>query len=169
MASRAPTVAQRKFAQHLALGDTQAKAYAKAHPDQHMSLPTLRNKAKLSSKSKAVQAELERLLAEPLLQPLILEPCPAAKNPAQLREHAVATMLRLSRHSDPMIAFHAAVWLKDFADAIDESQRGLEPAAERQQILGELRGLYAKALNRAPIVEAVAEAAPAGESEPRSG
>jgi len=59
-----------------------------------------------------------------------------------------------------MIAFHAAVWLKDFADAIDESQRGLEPAAERQQILGELRGLYAKALKRPPLIETVVEAAP---------
>src|SRR5215831_2224603 len=153
-ATRIPTQAQRRFAQQLALGDSQPKAYAKAHPDQRMSMPALRTKAKRSANSPAVKGELARLLAEPLLQPLILEPCPAAAKPAMLREHAVATMLRLSRHSDPLVSFHAAQWLMDYANATDTRTA---PAISREAILGELKGLYAKALNRPPIVEAVAE------------
>ena len=156
MASRGITAAQRRFAQNLALGDTQVAAYRKAHPNQQMSVKTLRRKALSSSKSKAVQTELERLMAEPMLKPLLMEPCPGARSPEQIREHAVATMLRLSRHGDAMISFHAACWLKDYADAIDMKRKPEEP--DRRAILGELRGLYAKALNRAPIVETVPEA-----------
>jgi len=148
-------MAQRRFAQFLALGNPQAKAYAMAYPKQTSKGHPLDVRAAVAVKSKNVQAELKRLLADPILQPLVLEPCPAAKNPAILREHAVATMLRLSRHSDPLVSFHAAQWLMDYANAIDTATK---PAVSREAILGELRGLYAKALNRPPIVEAVAEA-----------
>jgi hypothetical protein len=153
---REPTVAQRKFAQNIALGFPKTKAYAMAYPKTTMTGHALAKTASLTAKTKAVKGELERLMAEPLLQPLLMEPCPAARNPEQLREHAVATMLRLSRHGDPMISFHAACWLKDYADAIDVKRKPEEP--DRRAILGELRGLYAKALNRAPIVETVVEA-----------
>jgi len=149
-----PTQAQRIFAQQLALGKSKPQAYKLAHPNQRMNPKTLASASQRAARSKAVKGELERLMAEPLLQPLILEPCPAAKNPAMLREHAVATMLRLSRHSDPLVSFHAAQWLMDYANATDTRTA---PAISREAILGELKGLYAKALNRPPIVEAVAE------------
>jgi len=167
MGAAAPTQAQRKFAAGMAIGKSKAKAYALAHPGQKMKPASLNTAALRSSKSKAVQDELARLLAEPILQAVVLEPCPGARDPEQLREHACAVMLRLSRHTDALVAFHAACWLREYADAIDTRRH--RPADERQAVLAELRGLYAKALKRPPIIEAAAEPAGDGaEREPES-
>jgi hypothetical protein len=160
-----PTVQQRLFAQHLALGQPQAKAYRAAHPNVKMNAQSLSTAAGRSAKSKAVQKELARLMADPLLQPVILEPCAAARDPQQLREHAVAIMLRLSRHPEAQVAFAAASWLAAFADATDPKLRPApaEPP-DRERLMRDLRGLYAKALKRPPlvaeVVEATAEPAP---------
>jgi hypothetical protein len=148
-----PTVKQRKFAAEIAAGRSKRQAYAIAHPEQKMSLPSLRAAATRASKSPAVQAEIRRLLTEPI----ILDTCPKADDPRALREHAVASMIRLTKHSDGVIAAHAADWLIKFAASL-EAARESPRMTEREQVIHELRGLYAKALNGAPpLVEAVPE------------
>lgn len=160
MGAKPATRAQKAFAAAVVGGATLASAYRKAHPGATGSAPgTIRTAAKVAKQSKAVQREIARLMADPLLQPAILESCPEASNPGRLREHAVGIMLKLSRHADPLVAVHCAEWLASYADKLiaeSERTRSIEPT--RQQILADLRGLYAKALARPaapPLVETV--------------
>jgi hypothetical protein len=146
------TVKQRKFAAEIAAGRSKRQAYTIAHPEQKMSLPRLRAAATRASKSPAVQAEIRRLLADPI----ILDTSPKADDPRALREHAVASMIRLTKHSDGVIAAHAAEWLIAFADSL-EAARARKPKTDAEQVISELRELYAKALNEPPLVEAVTE------------
>jgi hypothetical protein len=88
-----------------------------------------------------VKAEIQRLLADPI----ILDTCPKANDPHALREHAIACMIRLSKHTDGVIAAHAAQWLIDFADSMERA-RASKPTSERTQLLDDLRGLYERAL-----------------------
>jgi hypothetical protein len=153
-----PTVKQRKFAAEIAAGRSKREAYAIAHPEQKMSLPSLRATAARASKSPAVQAEIRRLLQDPVL----LDTCPKADDPRALREHGVASMIRLTKHSDGVIAAHAAEWLISFAASL-EAARAPQGMTEREQVIHELRGLYAKALNGVPpLVEAVSDGAADG-------
>ena len=151
-----PTVRQKRFASEIVAGRSKRAAYELSHPEQKMSLRSLRSAATRASKSPLVQAEIQRLLRDPV----VLDACPKAGDPRALREHAIACMIRLTRHTDGVIAAHAARWLIDFASSLERAPVS-SPKTERTQIIAELRGLYERALGPAPpLVET------AGENEP---
>lgn len=152
------TVAQRKFAQALALGKPATVAYKLAHPEAKTKGVALRNMASRAKKTKAVQDELSRLLGDPVLQPLVMLPCPEYQDASKIIEHAVGIMVRLTNHPDPLVQMHAAIWLFDYGKTLKE-ERKAKSKESREQILSELRGLYAKSLpDPSLIVEAVPEA-----------
>jgi hypothetical protein len=98
----------------------------------------------------ALVGELKRLLRVPA----VLDEFPAYQDHAKIRQHAVATMVKLTKHPDAPVAMQAAMWLKDYADALQAMSLGKVPnQLEREQILSDLRGMYTKALARAPLVE----------------
>lgn len=151
------TISQLKFAQGLALGKHATVAYKLAHPNSKMGPKALGVAASRAKKKKSVQDELARLLAEPMLQPLILHPCPEYQDASKIIEHAVGVMVRLTNHPDPLVQMHAAVWLFDYGKTLKE-ERKARSKDSREQILSELRGLYAKSLpDPALIVDAVPE------------
>ena len=162
----AATVAQKRFAQGLALGKPATVAYKLAHPDGKPGKKTLQVRAHVAKKSKAVQEELARLLAEPMLQPIVLAAFAEAYDARRLREHAVGVMVRLTSNSDPLVQMNAANWIHDYARQL-EDERKSKPAKEtRESILATLRGIYSKSLPKPPlIVESVNSAAEAA-SEP---
>lgn len=140
------------------MGQPKTKAYAFAHPNARMTPGSLQTAAKRAAKTEAVQAELSRLMADPMLQPVLLEPCAEARYPDKLREHCVSVMLKLTRHPDPLVVYHAVDWIRAYADQVAAERTLPKPDKnEREKLLGELRGLYSKALNRPPIIETVAE------------
>ena len=69
---QAITVRQKRFAQAMALGKPATVAYRLAYPESKLSKRSLQAKSHQAKQSKVVQAELERLLAEPMLQPIVL-------------------------------------------------------------------------------------------------
>lgn len=169
------TVAQRLFAAGIANGKSKAGAYRDAYPHQHMKPAVLRQSAIKAAKRPNVQAEIQRLMSDPIL----FMACPQASDPAIVRQHAVAIMTQISRCSDMVMAAHAADWLARYADQLEAQQAAAKarPHEEKQRLLADLRGLYQKALAAprtpsAPLVETVLEAEPvAGEtaaSEPAS-
>ena len=166
-AARSPSLAQKRFAHELALGRSQSKAYQLAHPDAKSTGKALAANAQRAKKRQGVQQELARLMADPILQPLVLVACPEAQDENKLREHAVGIMIRLSHHEDPIVAMHCAVWLYDYSCALREAKSPKTPKEDRAKILSDLRGLYAKALKPLPVI---VDAAPAEEpsSEPSS-
>ena len=160
------TVAQKRFAQGLALGKPATVAYKLAHPGIKSNQRGLQTTAHKAKKAKAVQAELAKLLAEPMLQPLVLAAFAEAFDSRRLREHAVGVMVRLSAHSDPMIQLHAAQWIYEYSRALEEEKRSTKTKIEsKEEVLAKLRGIYSKSLPRPQmIVENAAEANPAASS-----
>ena len=77
------------------------------------------------------------------------------KDPRQLLEHGVATIVRVSKSYDNLdLAMEAARWLVDYAKSEMQREK-LKPGEEKIQIIAELRGLYQKALqpaNTSPLV-----------------
>jgi hypothetical protein len=144
---REPTVKQRKFVEGILVGRSKREAYALSHPEQKMSVRSLRSAATRAARSPAVRAEIRRLLRDPV----ILDTCPQMDDPRALREHAVASIIRLTNHSDGVIAAHAAEWLIHFANQLAVAGAP-QPTTEREQLINELRGLYRKALNQPSLV-----------------
>jgi len=166
-----PTLNQKRFAHMLAIGKPATVAYKLAHPEVKLAQRSLQTVALKAKKSKAVQRELERLLAEPMLAPIVLAAFAEAFDARRLREHAVGVMVRLTSHSDPLVQLHAANWIYDYARQLDDERKS-KPKDTRESILQSLRGIYAKSLPRPElIVEAEAESPePADASlEPRDG
>jgi hypothetical protein len=154
-----PTAAQKRFAREITLGQSQTKAYAIAHPTAKMTGKLLTSAAHKAKKSAGVQEELARLMADPILQPLVLASCPEYTDEKRLREHAVGVMIRLSAHEDPIVAMHCAIWIYDYSCALGQAKAPKTPREDRSKILADLRGLYAKALKPLPtIVDVPAEA-----------
>jgi hypothetical protein len=84
----------------------------------------------------------------------VLETCAGVKDPRQLLEHGVATIVRVSQSHDLDLAMEAARWLVDYAKSEMQREK-LKPGEEKIQIIAELRGLYQKALqpaNTSPLV-----------------
>lgn len=149
-----PRVAQRVFAAGLAAGLSQEKAYVKSHPENRGKRQTVQGNAKRAAKSPLVKAEVQRLVAEDVQ----LRIFPDATNPAKLRQHAVATMVRLTQSTDEVIAMRASDWLATFAEKVEALTLTSAPQSELFRDLGQL---YRKAL-AAPqpaIVETVVEEA----------
>jgi hypothetical protein len=154
MAVQTPTAAQKRFAQALHLGKSQAKAYAVSHPNSTVTGKALASTARRAKQSKAVQDELARLMAEPMIRPLLLEPFPEYQDARRIREHAVGLMVKLTSHSDPVVAMHAAIWLFDYSTVLIEEKKAPKKTESRADILAELRATYARSLNPPLIVEA---------------
>ena len=139
-----------------------------AHPTQRMKTRSLQAAANRAAKSPAVQAEIQRLMADPVL----FTACPQATDAGIVRQHAVAIMVKVSKCSDMAIAAHAADLLARYADNLEAQQALLhaKPADDRQRLIQDLRGLYTKALAAPaaaePLVETVAEPERIRESEP---
>jgi hypothetical protein len=151
------TTAQKRFAQGMALGKSQSVAYKIAHPTTKMTGKSLATTAQIAAKNRNVKDELARLMKEPLLSPLLLFPFPEYQDAARLREHAVATMFRLTNHEDPVVAMHAAIWVFDYSKALDEQRKPKVKVESRAEILASLRATYARNLARqAPLVIEVA-------------
>ena len=152
------TVSQKRFAQGIALGKPATVAYKLAHPGVKLSPRSLSVAASKSKKTKAVQEELAKLLAEPMLQPLVLAAFAEAFDERRLREHAVGIMVRLTSHPDPQVQFHAATWIYEYAKQLGEERKSKPKPETREQLLANLRGIYSKSLPRPEmIVEAVSE------------
>jgi hypothetical protein len=154
MADRAPTLAQKRFAQGLALGKSTSNAYRIAHPEGKTTGKALATLAQKAKRQKNVQDELARLMAEPMIQPLLLEPFPEYQDARRIREHAVGLMVKLTSHSDPVVAMHAAIWLFDYSTVLIEDKKPRPKSESRADILRELRETYARSLNPPLIVEA---------------
>ena len=147
------TNAQKRFAQALHLGKSQAKAYALSHPNSKMTGKALANTAQKAKKQKAVQDELARLMAEPMIQPLLLSSFPEYEDTRKLREHAVGIMVKLTSHDDPVVQMHAAIWLFDYSKILDAEKRPKPKQVEsRAEILASLRATYARNLAKPPLV-----------------
>lgn len=155
------TAAQKRFARELSLGKSQAKAYKLAHPDAKMTAKSLSTLASRAAKKQGVQVELAKLMADPILQPLVVTQCPEFRDEMRIREHAVGVMMRLSAHEDPIVAMHCAVWLYDYSCALEQAKAPKTPREDRAKILSDLRGLYAKALKPLPVIVDAAPEAPA--------
>jgi len=146
------------MAASIAAGESKAEAYRRAHPASLAKPKSLRNIASKQAGAAAVQAELQRILADPALRPVMLDACPEAHNPVQLIEHGVAAMLRLAQHIDPQVSFHAARWLVEFGQANQKALAIEAPAdsrltgAERQAAIEQLRAVYDRALGESPLV-----------------
>lgn len=147
-----PTIAQTRMAQAMALGKPATVAYKLAHPASKLGPKGLRSKAHVSKKTKGVQDELARLLAEPMLQPVVLAAFAEAFDSRRLREHAVGVMVRLTSHSDPQVQFHAANWVYDYARQLEEEKKSRKPLDTRESILANLRGLYSKSLPKPDLI-----------------
>lgn len=165
--AHAITPAQRQFAVGIVTGKTKIDAYAAAHPASRMNRKALGVQAAKAAKSPNVQAEIQRLMADPVL----FTACPEATDPTIIRAHGVAIMVKVSRCSDMAIAAHAADWLVRYADNLEARQAAAKakPSDEKQRLLADLRGLYSKALaapKPAPLVETVIETERVAESEP---
>jgi hypothetical protein len=150
-----PRVSQRVFAAGLASGLSQEKAYAKAYPNNKGKRESIQTNAKRAARSPKVKAEVSRLLAEDIQ----LRIFPDAENPAKLRAHAVATMVRLSQSADEVIAMRASDWLTSYAEKREAI--ALPGDTPRAELFHDLSQLYRKALSapQPAIVEAVAEEA----------
>lgn len=161
------TIKQKRFAQGIALGKPKTVAYKLAYPNSKLKGKSLATEASTTSRSKAVAQELERLLAEPMLKPLLLSPCPEFQDHIRLREHAVGTMVKLSNHDDPLVAFHAAQWLFDYSKLVAEERKARHQT--NGDAMAKLREIYSKALPSPPlVVEVEANASGAGGSEDSS-
>jgi hypothetical protein len=136
----------------MAAGQTKTDAYLAAHPTAKANRRVVKNRAVAASKQAAVQYELARLLTDPA----ILEHCPGSVEPHLLMEHGVAILVRLSKGSaGPELAFKSAIWLVEHAVREREREREMKRLARkdsRAEIIADLRGLYAKALE-APAEE----------------
>jgi hypothetical protein len=60
-------------------------------------------------------------------------------------------MVRLTRCPDPVVAMNAAVWLKNYADSliVERARAKPNPDGDKEKLIADLRGLYAKALKAA--------------------
>jgi len=81
------SVRQRRFAAEIAAGQSRAKAYAIAYPNQRMKKGSLEVVSKKAAKHPKVKAEIERLLIQ------LLPPVPDMR---AAYEHAFATVIKLS-------------------------------------------------------------------------
>ncbi len=149
----------------MALGKPATVAYKLAHPESKLSKRSLQAKSHQAKQSKVVQAELERLLAEPMLQPIVLAAFAEAYDSRRLREHAVGVMVRLTTHSDPLVQMHAANWIYDYARQLEDERKSKPVKETRESILANLRGIYSKSL---PRPELIVEASGETVSEPVS-
>lgn len=141
------TVSQKRFAQGIALGKPATVAFKLAYPNSKLTGKSLGVTASRAKKKKVVQEELARLLAEPILQPLVCLPCPEYQDYNKLIEHAVGIMIRLTNHSDPLVQLHAAKWIFDYGQDLKTKRYAKQhPGKTSEQILAELRGIYSKNL-----------------------
>jgi hypothetical protein len=98
-------------------------------------------------KNNQVRQEIARVFTDPV----VLRTC--SQDARKLLEHGLATMVRVSQSQDPKYAMEAGRWLVEYAQRALEQQRQPprpKPVDERVEIIAELRGLYAKALNANP-------------------
>ena len=104
----------------------------------------------MAKRKKNIARDLERVFGTPV----VLESCAPVRDPRKLLEHGLVTMVRVSQSPDLEYAMQAGRWLVDYATRILErqGQQQKPKADERVQIIAELKGLYAKALNPNPLV-----------------
>lgn len=102
------------------------------------------------------RAEWAQLMGEPLA---MLACPPKAKDPKGLIEHGLAIMIRVSYSEDQEIAMQAAKWLVSYGEAVAREIKPAKTADKADDLLANLRGLYAKALKASPdlVVEATSE------------
>jgi len=116
------------------------------------------------SKDDGVRAKQGRSITVTLssVQPT-LQFCDGAKDPYRLLHQGLCAVVRVAQCDDPRWALLAGQWLVEYASEqlrlreerkAAQQQRSLPAVAgnERERLLGELRGLYAKALGQSPLV-----------------
>jgi phage terminase small subunit len=139
---------QRKFVAAVAQGETYAGAYRSAgYADGGKPVTTRRNAQRLAKNAK-VRASIEEMRLELLPQP---------KDLRAINEHAMAVIVRLSVEAEEeKVKLAAAQWLhEETAKQIAERERLEKIQQQRpvrresdQEIIAELRALYAKALGK---------------------
>src|SRR5215813_10711754 len=103
-----------------------------------------------------------------------LQYCEGANDPYRLLHQGLCAVVRVAQCDDPRYALQAGEFLVEYASnalRLREERKALRqavpaPAATggtREQVIAELRGLYAKALGTAPLV---VEAQPVKAEEP---
>ena len=130
------SVRQRRFAAEIAAGQSRAKAYALAYPNQRMKKSSLEVVSKKAAKHPKVKAEIERLLIQ------LLPPVPDMR---AAYEHAFATVIKLSIESrDDRVRFDCARWLRAECERQEQLMAAARPEPEAERMLASLRALYAK-------------------------
>lgn len=90
--------------------------------------------------------------------PVLLDICPESDDPAHLRAHGIAALAKLARVcSDPIVAMHAAIWLIEYADAMELARAEVKAQSvkdKQDEIIRNLKNLYTKAIGpaAAPLV-----------------
>jgi hypothetical protein len=141
---------QRRFAAEIAAGQSRAKAYAIAYPNQRMKKSSLEVVSKKAAKHPKVKAEIERLLIQLL---------PPVQDMRAAYEHAFATVIKLSIESrDDRVRFDCARWLRAECERQERLLAAVRPEPEAERMLAGLRALYARieagrsATGQAPLV-----------------
>ena len=160
--ARKLSVRQRKFASLVAEGKTQIAAYEEAGYSTKGKRETAGRNARQLAQHAEVRANIEEMRDRLLPSPGDLR---------KINEHALAVIVGLSQDArDEKVRLQAAEWLheetgRQIAErerlAKIEQQRGPRRESD-QQIIHELRMLYAKALPglEPPLLEAVSDGAP---------
>jgi hypothetical protein len=155
-------VRQQQFASAVASGKSFRAAYAETYGTGNSQPQTVARNARRAAGNPKVKERIEALEAE-----LLPGPCDVAR----LRGHALAVAVDISLHSaDDKARLRAAEWL---SAQVEEAERRLaqavvvRPPDPRDEIIDQLRRLYAKALPEReppPLVEEVVEVATEPES-----
>jgi hypothetical protein len=128
------SVRQRRFAAEIAAGQSRAKAYAIAYPNQRMKKGSLEVVSKKAAKHPKVKAEIERLLIQLL---------PPVQDMRAAYEHAFSTVIKLSIESrDDRVRFDCARWLRAEYERQEQLITAVRPEPETERMLATLRALY---------------------------
>jgi len=141
---------QEKFAASVASGKTLVASYREVYMPSNDKAPSTYRNAKRSAKHPGIAARIKELQLERL---------PAAEDMRAVYQHGLAVIIGLSAScEDPRVRLSAAQFLireaekrEKLEEARTRNQR--EGASPREELIRELRSLYAKALpERAPLV-----------------
>jgi hypothetical protein len=130
------SVRQRRFAAEIAAGNSRAKAYALAYPNQHMKKSSLEVESKKAAKHPKVKAEIERLRLQLL---------PPVEDLRAIYQHSLSAVIKLSIEShDDRVRFDAARWLRAEVEREEQKLAAARTEPEAERLLTVLRSLYNK-------------------------
>jgi hypothetical protein len=160
--TRKLTHKQSEFAIAVAQGAPLAQAYRTAYKPTNAKAATVYSNSRRAVRHPKIAARIQELQVELL---------PAPEDMRAVYAHGLATIIQLSVSSaDARVRLRAAEWLCAEAEKREKLEAAQRPSqgdkSERERLIYELRGLYAKALGpQEPLVEEGSDMALAEEAE----